>query len=159
MEYDPDHDHYIALDLVDNGQVTEEAIEAAYYRTMERWHPDRNPNSPVAEKRARDANVAWSVLGDRDERVQYDQAKSEALAKVPRLSDDAPNTWLELIRQPVSRVVAVVPAAARKAGSVALKVAKVSAVIGVSGFVVAGAAAGVHWLLKKRAERAAGAGR
>lgn len=48
-------------------------IKKAYRKLALKFHPDRNPDDPEAEKKFKEASEAYSVLGDPDKRQRYDQ--------------------------------------------------------------------------------------
>jgi molecular chaperone DnaJ len=48
-------------------------IKRAYRALALRWHPDRNPNDPVAEARFKAVNEAYRVLSDVEQRARYDR--------------------------------------------------------------------------------------
>lgn len=52
-------------------------IRAAYLALMREYHPDRNP-SPAAAERARAIVAAYKVLGDFEQRQQYDWGRRRA---------------------------------------------------------------------------------
>lgn len=57
-----------------------EVIKGAYNRLSHKYHPDHNQN-PDENKRMKDINAAWEVLGDPNERAAYDtrrQRRQEA---------------------------------------------------------------------------------
>jgi DnaJ-class molecular chaperone len=56
---------------------THEELRRAYIDRALRYHPDRQEHEDLAgraeaERRMRDANAAWAVLGDREARAAYD---------------------------------------------------------------------------------------
>lgn len=62
-------------------------IRAAYRTLMRRYHPDADPGGAAAG-RARDINVAYSVLSNPDKRASYD----ESLMEHRRIRFDPPPT-------------------------------------------------------------------
>jgi hypothetical protein len=70
-----DASHYDTLGLTP--AATHEEVRRAYIQRALRYHPDRQEGQDLAgradaERRMQDANLAWSVLGDRDARAAYD---------------------------------------------------------------------------------------
>ncbi len=52
--------------------ANDEEVKRAYRRIALRYHPDRGRTGMDAEERIREANYAYSILGDRDKRKRYD---------------------------------------------------------------------------------------
>lgn len=48
-------------------------VKKAYRRLAKQHHPDRNPNDKSAERRFKEIQAAYEVLGDPEKRAQYDQ--------------------------------------------------------------------------------------
>lgn len=57
-----------------------EVIKAAYRSLVQRYHPDKNPGNPDAEKRLKTINRAYEVLSDPVKREGYDAALKDANA-------------------------------------------------------------------------------
>jgi hypothetical protein len=55
--------------------VDQRALELAYRRLCRRYHPDVS-REPDAERRMREINAAYEVLGDRLKRLTYDRTRS-----------------------------------------------------------------------------------
>ena len=70
-------DHYATLGLTPHAAHSD--IRAAYLALMQRYHPDKN-HSADAGVRAREATVAYGVLGNRERRSDYDLERAEANA-------------------------------------------------------------------------------
>lgn len=49
------------------------SIKKAYRKLAKKYHPDINANNPTAEKRFKEINEAYEVLGDEEKRKLYDQ--------------------------------------------------------------------------------------
>lgn len=73
-------DHYQALGVQPDASPA--TIRQAYLRLMRAHHPDRRPGDPDAAERARRANQAWEVLGDRARRAAYDRLRTTRTAGV-----------------------------------------------------------------------------
>lgn len=78
-------DYYELLDVPPT--ATAEEVKRAYYKQARRYHPDRNPDDAAAEERFKLIAEAYRVLGDADERYQYDGwlERHRRLAKAPEL--------------------------------------------------------------------------
>lgn len=78
-------DYYDLLDIAPT--ATAEEVKRAYYRQARRYHPDRNPDDAAAEERFKLIAEAYRVLGDADERYQYDGwlERHRRLANAPEL--------------------------------------------------------------------------
>ncbi len=48
-------------------------IKSAYRKLARKFHPDVNPNNKEAERRFKEINEAYQVLGDADKRKKYDE--------------------------------------------------------------------------------------
>jgi molecular chaperone DnaJ len=71
-------DYYNVLE-VPRGATTDE-IKKAYRKQALKYHPDRNPGDPTAEKKFKEVSEAYEVLGDEKKREIYDRYGKEALA-------------------------------------------------------------------------------
>lgn len=68
--------HYEILGVT--RQADHDQIRRAYLDAARRWHPDRHSGKPAAEavtaeRAMRRVNQAWSVLGDKERRADYDR--------------------------------------------------------------------------------------
>lgn len=68
MEY---KDYYKILGV--SKSATETEIKKQYRKMAKKYHPDKNPDNPAAEKTFKDVNEAYEVLGDKEKRSKYDQ--------------------------------------------------------------------------------------
>ena len=66
-------DYYHLLGVPDT--AAPEAIKRAYRSLARDSHPDRNPHDPEAEERFKLIQVAYQVLSDDRQRLQYDQTR------------------------------------------------------------------------------------
>jgi molecular chaperone DnaJ len=66
-----------------------EEIKKAYRRLAKKYHPDANPNDPVAAERFKEISEAHTVLSDPDKRKQYDLMRRYG-AFAPRGAGAAP---------------------------------------------------------------------
>lgn len=54
-------------------QADEVKIRKAYRKLALQYHPDRNPNNPVAVEKFKEMAAAYEILGDAEKRKKYDQ--------------------------------------------------------------------------------------
>jgi len=64
-------DYYEVLG-VDRGASAND-LKSAYRRLAMEFHPDRNPDDPVAEDRFKELSEAYGVLSDEEKRARYDR--------------------------------------------------------------------------------------
>ena len=62
--------------------ATADEIKRAYRQLTKQFHPDRNPNDPEAERRFKEVQEAYEILGDKDKRADYDQFGDAAVGHV-----------------------------------------------------------------------------
>jgi len=55
---------------------TDPEIKKAYRKLAKKYHPDKNKDNPEAEEKFKDIAEAYSVLGDKDKKAEYDFANS-----------------------------------------------------------------------------------
>lgn len=67
-------DYYQILGL--NRNADEKEIKKTYRRLARKYHPDLNPGNKEAEKRFKEINEAYEVLGDPEKRKRYDELGS-----------------------------------------------------------------------------------
>lgn len=59
-----------------NENDNDETIKKEYKKLAIKWHPDKNQNNKVeAEAKFKEISHAYSILGDKDKRREYDQMK------------------------------------------------------------------------------------
>jgi curved DNA-binding protein CbpA len=63
-------DLYRALEI--SSTASDEEVKRAYRRLALLYHPDRNRAEEASEDRFKEANYAYSILGDREKRKRYD---------------------------------------------------------------------------------------
>ncbi len=52
--------------------ASDKEIKKAYKKLAMKYHPDRNPDNPIAEKNFREVKSAYEIVGDEEKRQQYD---------------------------------------------------------------------------------------
>ncbi len=70
-------DYYNILGVPKNASAGE--IKKAYRKLALKYHPDRNPDDPDAERRFKDAAEAYEVLSDPSKRDRYDRFGEDGL--------------------------------------------------------------------------------
>lgn len=70
MAADQPRDYYEVLGIDRN--ATDDEIKKAFRRGALKYHPDRNPNNPEAERRFKEVSEAYDVLSDPNKRKLYD---------------------------------------------------------------------------------------
>lgn len=73
-------DLYAVLGVPAN--ASQEDIKRAFRELAMKFHPDRNPNDPVAEKKYTEISTAYAILGDETQRAAYDRMRPPP--EVPR---------------------------------------------------------------------------
>tara|TARA_Y100001978_G_C23683123_1_gene430238 strand:- start:966 stop:2084 length:1119 start_codon:yes stop_codon:yes gene_type:complete len=69
-------DYYELLGV--NRNASEAELKSAFRKMAMKYHPDRNPDDPAAEKAFKEVNEAYDVLKDDQKRAAYDQFGHEA---------------------------------------------------------------------------------
>ena len=64
-------DYYSVLGVERN--VSKDQLKRAYRRLAKKFHPDRNPDDPSAERKFKEVQKAYDVLSDEGKRSEYDQ--------------------------------------------------------------------------------------
>ena len=64
-------DYYKVLGVAKN--ATEKEIKKAYRKLARKYHPDVNPGDKTAEKKFKEINEAYEVLGTPENRKKYDK--------------------------------------------------------------------------------------
>src|SRR4029078_10146792 len=55
--------------------ASQEEIRRAFRDLAMKFHPDRNPNDAVAEKKYTEISAAYAILGDEAQRAAYDRMR------------------------------------------------------------------------------------
>jgi molecular chaperone DnaJ len=55
-----------------DSKASADEIKKVYKKLAKQYHPDANPDNPVAEERFKEISAAYSVLGDETKRQNYD---------------------------------------------------------------------------------------
>ena len=53
--------------------ASQDVIKRAYRKLAKKYHPDRNPNDPEAERRFKEVQQAYEILSNAESRAQYDR--------------------------------------------------------------------------------------
>jgi curved DNA-binding protein CbpA len=69
-QHDPVQDYYHILGLPQTATAAQ--IRAAFKRLAMQYHPDRNPNNPIAEEIFKQVNEAYHILSDPLKKSRYD---------------------------------------------------------------------------------------
>jgi curved DNA-binding protein CbpA len=75
-------DLYAVLGVPSN--ASHEDIKQAFRELAMKFHPDRNPDDPVAEKKYTEISTAYAVLGDETQRAAYDRLRPPKETPRPR---------------------------------------------------------------------------
>lgn len=70
-------DYYEVLGV--SRSASDDEIKKAYRQQAMKYHPDRNPNDPEAERKFKEAAAAYDVLRDPQKRARYDQFGPEGV--------------------------------------------------------------------------------
>ncbi|MDZ4662568.1 MAG: DnaJ C-terminal domain-containing protein [Pseudomonadota bacterium] len=74
-------DYYEILGVSKTAKADE--IKKTFRKLAMKWHPDKNPNNKAAETKFKEIAEAYSVVGDAEKRLQYDQFQASPFSKGP----------------------------------------------------------------------------
>ena len=63
-------DYYEILNV--SRDASQDEIKSAFRKLAKKYHPDLNPNDKEAERKFKEINEAYEVLGDPEKRKRYD---------------------------------------------------------------------------------------
>lgn len=75
--FDPKKDYYHVLGVDKNASNSE--LKKAYYRLAQKHHPDKKGQSPDAVSKFQAISDAYAIIGDQENRDEYDEAREEFL--------------------------------------------------------------------------------
>jgi DnaJ-class molecular chaperone len=84
-------DYYDILGVSRNASAEE--IRRAYRAAAKKYHPDRNPGDAEAEKKFKQAQEAYNVLGNKQKRSQYDRFGKAGVGHVEDVNGQRVYTW------------------------------------------------------------------
>lgn len=85
------NDYYQVLGV--SRDASSEIIKKAHRKAALKYHPDRNPDDPIAEEKFKDASEAYNVLGDERKRAIYDKFGEDGLKRGFEPGNQANGTW------------------------------------------------------------------
>ena len=102
-------DYYLILGISPNASVKE--IKAAFRRLARQYHPDLNPNDPIAAEKFKQISQAYDVLSDNGKRRRYDRRIPAPQTRTTRKSyktttKATPTTALDFYNQGLQRTQA-----------------------------------------------------
>ena len=102
-------DYYLILGVSPNASVKE--IKAAFRRLARQYHPDLNPDDPIAAEKFKQISQAYDVLSDNGKRRRYDRRSPEPQIPTTRksyktYSKATPTTALDFYNRGLQRTQA-----------------------------------------------------
>jgi len=85
IDFDPNVDYYKALGVGD--KASQDEIKKAYRKLAKQFHPDSTGGDKVKESRFKDVQNAYDVLGDAKKKKLYDDIRSGAYQRGPRMGN------------------------------------------------------------------------
>lgn len=86
-----DKNYYQSLGVSANASADE--IKSAYRKLAIKYHPDHNPNNPLAEEKFKEINEAHQVLSDAERRARYDGRRIRTQEPRPQSTRPQPETY------------------------------------------------------------------
>src|SRR5262249_13083291 len=81
--------------------ATQEQVKAAFHRLAKASHPDVNADDATAEKRFKEINHAYEILGDPGSRAAYDLSLEHSRAKAHRAMGHAIGSMTAAFLMPI----------------------------------------------------------
>jgi len=90
-------DYYNALGIRPDSSAQE--IKKVYRKLAMQYHPDRNGGNPESEKRIKEINEAYQILGDEEKRRLYDLQYNQPFENYTFYEGDVDNDFVAVFRE------------------------------------------------------------